>query len=154
MSIFITKSVYWIHISSSSSSSDMIIHPLKVCLKTVLKSLDHEQGNCFLLENLWLMDVISIDLKNFCLFFLSKNLTMLMQGNKNIKEWNKGNPLVLLNIIYVCYNGNITTKFRNFLNKCSVVSRKIYYHSHFHVNSLLSVDYSCMAQLLCNCNVI
>ena len=85
MSIFITKSVYWIHISSSSSS-DMIIHPLKVCLKTVLKSLDHEQGNCFLLENLWLMDVISIDLKNFCLFFLSKNLTMLMQGNKNIKE--------------------------------------------------------------------
>lgn len=83
MSIFITKSLYWIHISSSS---DMIIHPFKLCLKTVFKSLDHERGNCFLLENLWLMDVISIDIKNFCLFFLSKNLTMLMQGNKNIKK--------------------------------------------------------------------
>jgi len=42
MAIFITKSLYRIHVTSSSSSStDMIIHPLKLCLKTVLKSLDH-----------------------------------------------------------------------------------------------------------------
>jgi hypothetical protein len=110
MSIFITKSVYQIHVTSSSSSTDMIIHPLKLCLKPVLKTLDHEQDNCFLLENLWLMDVISIDLKNFYLFFLSKNLTMYMQGNKDLKELNKGDPLVLLNIICLCllpYNGKI-----------------------------------------------
>ena len=50
----------------------MIIHPLKLFLKTVLKSLDHEQGNCFLLENLWSVDVISTSLKNFCLFFPQK----------------------------------------------------------------------------------
>jgi len=58
MAIFITKSLYRIHVTSSSSSStDMIIHPLKLCLKTVLKSLDHERGNCFLLENLWLISL-------------------------------------------------------------------------------------------------
>jgi membrane-associated PAP2 superfamily phosphatase len=55
----------------------------------VMKSLDYEQGNHFLVENSWFMDMIYISAGNFYIFFTTTF------GPVNAEKWIRGSPLYI-----------------------------------------------------------